>query len=607
MTKTQDRYDVVVVGGGHAGAEAAAAASRLGARAALVTLDPVAVGRMSCNPSIGGLAKGQIVREVDALGGIMGKAADRAGIHFRLLNASKGPAVQSPRCQCDRELYATAVRDLIGEAGVEVIAGEVTDLVVEGDRVTGAELADGSILLSRAVVLTTGTFLGGVLWVGEERTEGGRLGERGAHRLADRLAARGFRLGRMKTGTPPRFHTDSIDWSQTVPQPSDANPVTFSFLQQAIPERKVDCAVARTGPATHDVIRAHLDRSPMFTGGITGPGPRYCPSIEDKVFRFPAKDSHQIWLEPEGLDSDLVYPNGISTSLPADAQEAFVRTIPALANVRFSAHGYAVEYTHVDPTECGPTLEAVRLQGLFLAGQINGTTGYEEAAGQGLVAGINAARRAGGGEPFILGRHEAYIGVLVDDLVTRGVTEPYRMFTSLAEHRLLLRHHDADVRLWPRAESVGLLEPEQARATAARVARRSAARRALESARVGSGTAMDAMRRPDFGWAEAATAAPELAALTLDVRDREELLIEAQYSGYVAREQLLIDRRAGAEGTRLPVDLPYADIPHLRAEAKEKLLRICPASVGQASRISGIGSSDISALLIWLRVEQAAP
>lgn len=606
MTTTPEMYDVVVVGGGHAGAEAAAAASRLGARTALVTLDPAAVGRMSCNPSIGGLAKGQIVREVDALGGIMGKAADRAGIHFRLLNASKGPAVQSPRCQCDRGLYAAAVQDLVGAAGVQVIGGEVTDLIVQGGCVTGAELSDGSTFRAAAVVLTTGTFLGGVLWVGEERTEGGRLGERASHRLADRLSARGFRLGRMKTGTPPRFYADSIDWPRTVSQLSDPNPVTFSFLEQPLPERQVKCAVTRTGPSTHDVIRANLDRSPMFTGGITGPGPRYCPSIEDKVFRFPAKDGHQVWLEPEGLDSDLVYPNGISTSLPTDAQEAFVRTIPALENVRFAAHGYAVEYTHVDPTECGPTLETLRLDGLFLAGQINGTTGYEEAAGQGLVAGINAARRAGGGQPFVLGRHEAYIGVLVDDLVTRGVTEPYRMFTSLAEHRLMLRHHDADVRLWPRAESVGLLDPEQAEATSERVLRRSAARQALQGSRVGGGTVMDALRRPGFGWPEAMSAAGGLGDLGLDSRDLEELLIEARYSGYVAREQLFIQRRAEAEVTALPGDLPYADVPHLRAEAKEKLLRIRPANVGQASRISGIGSSDISALLVWLRAEQAA-
>lgn len=605
VSEEQRAFDVVVVGGGHAGAEAACAAAGSGARTALVTLEAGALGRMSCNPSIGGLAKGQIVREVDALGGIMGKAADRAGIHFRLLNASKGPAVQSPRCQCDRELYAAAVQEFVKQAGVEVVEGEVVDLVVEGREVAGAELGDGRVLRAPSVVLTTGTFLGGVLWVGEEQRAGGRLGEGAAHRLGARLRDRGLRLGRMKTGTPPRFHGGSIDWDRTDPQPSDDVPTTFSFLDQPLPDRRVTCAITRTGPRAHDVIRDNLDRSPLFSGRIKGQGPRYCPSIEDKIFRFADKDGHQIFLEPEGLDSDLVYPNGISTSLPKDAQEAFVRTIPALENVEFAAHGYAVEYDHVDPTECGPTLETDRFPGLFLAGQINGTTGYEEAAGQGLVAGVNAARRALGGEAFVVRRHEAYIGVLIDDLVTRGVSEPYRMFTSLAEHRLLLRHHDADVRLWPHAESLGLLCVEQATATRERVARRAAARTMLDSRNVERGTAFEAFRRPDFGWDEAFRVLPELASLALDARDRAELLIESRYSGYVAREMQMIAKRAEAEATAIPKDMAYDEIPHLRFEAREKLARVRPATLGQASRVSGIGPADIGALMVWLKSREA--
>ena len=581
--------------------EAACASSRVGARTAIVTLDPAAVGRMSCNPSIGGLAKGQIVREVDALGGIMGKAADRAGIHHRLLNRSKGPAVQSPRCQCDRGLFAAAIRALVDDAGVSVIGGEVADLIVREGEVAGVELADGGRLEADAVILTTGTFLGGVLWVGEESSTGGRLGEGAAHRLAERLRRRRFRLGRMKTGTPPRFFADSIEWGRTEAQPTDEAPVLFSFSAQRRPSDTVECAVTRTGRDAHDVIRSQLDRSPMFTGDISGPGPRYCPSIEDKVFRFPDKDGHQVWLEPEGLDSELVYPNGISTSLPRDVQEAFVRAIPALEAVEFAAHGYAVEYDHIDPTECAPTLEAKRLPGLFLAGQINGTTGYEEAAGQGLVAGVNAARAVLGGEPFVLARHEAYMGVLIDDLVTRGVSEPYRMFTSLAEHRLLLRHHDADVRLWPHARNLGLLDPAQADATAARFERRRAARELLRSKRVGRTTAGEALRKPGIGWEDVSASVSELAALGLDQRDREELLIEARYSGYIEREQGLIARRAEAEGTPLPADLEYAAIPHLRAEAKEKLGRVRPSTLGQASRVSGIGPADVGAIMVWLR------
>jgi tRNA uridine 5-carboxymethylaminomethyl modification enzyme len=429
------------------------------------------------------------------------------------------------------------------------------------------------------------------------------LGEGAAHALSRRLRDLGFPLGRMKTGTPPRFFADSIHWDLTDPQPSDDPPVTFSFHPQPLPGRVVACAITRTGSSSHDVIRSGIDRSPLFSGRITGTGPRYCPSIEDKVFRFPDKDSHQIFLEPEGLDSDLVYPNGISTSLPRDIQEAFVRTIPALADVRFAAHGYAVEYDHVDPTECQPTLETSRLPRLFLAGQINGTTGYEEAAGQGLVAGINAAHRVLGRGPFVLGRHEAYIGVLIDDLTTRGATEPYRMFTSLAEHRLLLRHHDADVRLWGRARDLGLLDPAQARDTESRAARRARAESLLRGRGHLAGTLEDALRRPDFTFDDARCLEPALDALELDARDVDELVLAARYAGYVAREREQIAQREEAEGHGLEPDLPYASIPHLRMEARQKFARIRPATLGQAARIPGIGPADIGTLLVWLRTQ----
>jgi tRNA uridine 5-carboxymethylaminomethyl modification enzyme len=567
-------------------------------------MDPNALGRMSCNPSIGGLAKGQIVREIDALGGIMGKAADRSGIHFRLLNRSKGPAVQSPRSQNDRVLYAQAVQELLREAGVEVMAGEVSDLMVQDGRVCGVLLADGRPLLAEAVIVTTGTFLGGVLHVGEETTVGGRLGEGAANLLAERFKDLGLRVRRMKTGTPPRLYADSIDWERTEPQPSDDPPVTFSFLDQTRPEAGVSCAITHTTEETHAIIERNVDRSPLFSGRITGRGPRYCPSIEDKIFRFRDKASHQIFLEPEGLDSNLIYPNGISTSLPKDVQEALVHSIPALEKATFAAYGYAVEYDHVDPVECDHTLQCKRLPGLYFAGQVNGTTGYEEAAAQGLIAGINAARVLQSLPPFVLKRHEAYIGVLIDDLVTKGVEEPYRMFTSLAEHRLLLRHHDADVRLWPVAKSLGLLRTDQYEATAARFERRDRARALLSSKRTATGTLFEEFRRPEFGWQQAMARVPELVDLNLDARDHEELLIEARYSGYVEREQLVIERRGAEEDISLPVDLAYGAIPHLRAEAKEKLARVRPSHLGQARRISGISPADLHAVMIFLRARE---
>jgi tRNA uridine 5-carboxymethylaminomethyl modification enzyme len=591
---------VVVVGGGHAGIEAACAAARSGLHTILITLDAAAVGRMSCNPSIGGIAKGQIVREVDALGGVMGKLADRTAIHHRLLNRSKGPAVQSPRCQNDRVLYARAAAEEVARAGVRVVEGEVAGLVVAAGGVRGVALADGSQIAARAVVLTTGTFLGGVLHVGLETREGGRVGERAAHRLAASLGELGLRTARLKTGTPPRLRADSIAWERTQPQPSDPDPVRFSFEPQPGVGRTVSCAITRTTAATHEIIKENLDRSPLFTGRITGVGPRYCPSIEDKIFRFPSQEGHQIFLEPEGLESDLIYPNGISTSLPRDVQEALVRSIPALERAEIVQFGYAVEYVHVDPTECAPTLETRRVRGLFLAGQINGTTGYEEAAGQGFVAGVNAALFLQDREPFIPSRGEAYLGVLVDDLVTRGVEEPYRMFTSLAEHRLLLRHHNADVRLLPHAERIGILGESQLARTKARRDRLARTRRALESTRVHGRSLYERLRNPEIALDALLESVEPGFGGDLTPEDREDLLVEGRYAGYLEREAEAVERLKASDALAIPADLDFEAVAQLRFEARQKFNRIRPRTVGQAGRISGISPADLTILMIHL-------